>query len=64
MVPIITYGSEIWGPDVHKSIERVHYKFCKYQLGVGSQTAILLSWVNVVEIEFTLPVMLNALNSG
>ena len=39
MVPIITYGSKIWGPDVHKSIERVHYKFCKYQLGVGSQTA-------------------------
>ena len=38
-VPIITYGSEIWGPDVHKSIERVHYKFCKYQLGVGSQTS-------------------------
>ena len=39
MVKIITYGSEIWGPDVHKSIEWVHYKFCKYQLGVGSQTA-------------------------
>ena len=37
-VPVLTYGSEVWGTDVHKSIESVHLKFCKNQLGVGSRT--------------------------
>ena len=36
VVPVlITYVSEVWGIDVHKSIENVHLKFCKDQLGVG-----------------------------
>ena len=35
-LPVVSYGSEIWGTDVHKSIENVHLKFCKIQLGVGS----------------------------
>ena len=39
MVPLITYGSEILGPDVHKLIGRVHCKYCKYQQGVGSHTS-------------------------
>ena len=38
VVPILTYGSEIWGPDVHSSIENVHIRFCKSQLGVGINT--------------------------
>lgn len=38
VLPIISYGSEIWGPNIHSSIENVHYKFCKKQLGVGSRT--------------------------
>ena len=38
MLPVVSYGSEIWGTDVHKSIENVHLKFCKNQLGVGSKT--------------------------
>ena len=38
MLPVVSYGSEIWGTDVHKSIENVHLKFCKKQLGVGSKT--------------------------
>ena len=35
--PIISYGSEIWGPDIHYSIENVQLKFSKRQLGVGIQ---------------------------
>ena len=38
VLPVVSYGSEIWGTDVHKSIENVHLKFCKIQLGVGSKT--------------------------
>jgi hypothetical protein len=38
IVPILTYGSEVWGYKVHKSIENVHSKFCKVQLGVGNNT--------------------------
>ena len=37
-VPVITYGSEIWGPDINEVIEKVHFKFCKRQLGVGVNT--------------------------
>ena len=38
VVPVLTYGSKVWGTDVHKSVESVHLKFCKNQLGVGSRT--------------------------
>ena len=38
VLPTITYGCEIWGLDVHKSIENVHTRFCKGQLGVGIST--------------------------
>ena len=37
-LPILTYGSEIWGTDIHSSIENVHFKFCKKQLGVGCKS--------------------------
>ena len=36
-VPILAYGSKIWGSDVYHSIEDGHIKFCKKQLGVGSK---------------------------
>ena len=38
ITPILCYGSEIWGVDVHNSLENVHYKFCRRQLGVGPCT--------------------------
>ncbi len=38
IVPILNYGSEVWGPYVHEVIETVHTKFCKNQLGVGVNT--------------------------
>ena len=28
-LPVLHYGSEVWGTDVHRSIEMVHLKFCK-----------------------------------
>lgn len=36
--PILLYGAEIWGFDVTDHIERVHTGFCKYVMGVPSQT--------------------------
>jgi hypothetical protein len=38
VLPVLSYGSEIWGTDVHKSSENVHIKFLKMLLGVGSRT--------------------------
>ena len=38
VLPVVSYGSEIWGTDVHKSTENVHLKFYKKQLGVGRKT--------------------------
>lgn len=38
ILPILTYGSEIWGFHDSKDIERVHLKFLKQLLGVHSQT--------------------------
>ena len=40
-VPVLTYGSEVWGTDVNICIENVQLKFCKSELGVGSKAATL-----------------------
>ena len=37
-VPIINYGSEIWGFDEWPTLERLHLSACKYILGVKSST--------------------------
>ena len=34
IIPILLYGSEIWGCNTHKCIEYVHIKFLKYVLGL------------------------------
>ena len=36
ILPIILYGCEIWGVTAHRIIESVLLKFCRQQLGVGS----------------------------
>ena len=44
IVPILTYGAEIWGCRFQKVIEKVHAKFVRKYLGVGpsaSTTAIM-----------------------
>ena len=38
ILPILTYGSQIWGIEVKPVIENVQLKYCKKQLGVGSTT--------------------------
>ena len=35
ITPIITYGAEIWGTQIHNPIENVQIRFCKYILGVS-----------------------------
>ena len=44
IVPILCYGSEVWGYEKSEKIEMVHTKFCKWVLGVSyrtSNTAVL-----------------------
>lgn len=38
VLPILLYGAEIWGVYNIKNIDNLHAKFCKYILGVKSQT--------------------------
>ena len=39
VVPIITYGCEVWGIYNYGEVEKIHYKFRKYILGVRQQTS-------------------------
>jgi hypothetical protein len=38
IVPILCYGSEVWGYKKYDVIEKVQLKFCKFLLGVNSTT--------------------------
>ena len=39
ILPILLYGSEIWGHTYSDIIEQVHVSFCKKVIGVGSKTS-------------------------
>ena len=39
VVPILLYGSEVWGIYNFKEIDTLHFKFCKKVLGVKLQTS-------------------------
>ena len=39
ILPILCYGSEVWGYKRCERIERVHMKFCKWVLGVSHTTS-------------------------
>ena len=39
IVPILLYGSEIWGVYDYKEVDKLHIKFCKNILGVRKQTS-------------------------
>ena len=39
ITPIVLYGSEVWGIYCIKEIDKFHIKFCKYVLGVKTQTS-------------------------
>ena len=38
IVPIILYGSEVWGIYNFKAVEKLHLRFCRKILGVSQQT--------------------------
>ena len=38
ILPILNYGSEVWGFGMANSIERVHLQFCKKLLGLKKAT--------------------------
>ncbi len=38
VLPVLTYGCEIWGYKIHKAMEVVHLTFLKYILGVKKTT--------------------------
>ena len=38
VVPILLYGSEVWGIYQYKEIENIHIKCCKIMLGMIKQT--------------------------
>ena len=38
IVPIILYGSEVWGIYNYKIVDKIHLRFCRYLLGVSQQT--------------------------
>jgi hypothetical protein len=40
IIPIITYGGEVWGPYVSNVTESVLVKFCRNQLGVSSMSPV------------------------
>ena len=44
VVPVLCYGSEIWGYEWHENIERAHNKFCKWILGVSYNASKYLSY--------------------
>ena len=39
IIPILTYGAEIWGHSVHHSIENVQVKYCKFVIGLSSSAS-------------------------
>ena len=38
IVPILLYGSEVWGVFNLKEVDKLHMRFCKYVLGIKRQT--------------------------
>ena len=38
IVPILTYGAEVWGVYNLKDVDKLHLRFCKHLLGVKKQT--------------------------
>ena len=39
IMPVLTYGAEIWGFETKQPIERIQTKFCKFVLGTPLSTA-------------------------
>jgi hypothetical protein len=44
MLPILTYGSEIWGYENTKQLEKLHLQFCRNILGVRTTTQNFMTY--------------------
>jgi hypothetical protein len=42
IIPMLTYGSEIWGYENIDILEKVHVKFCKLLLNLKTSTTIYI----------------------
>ena len=49
ILPILTYGSEIWGYENTKQLEKLHLEFCRNILGVRTTTPNFMTTENLVE---------------
>lgn len=49
ILPILSYGCEVWGFHTANSIERVHLQFCKRLLGVKNVLKMTLFMENLDE---------------
>ena len=49
ILPILTYGCEIWGYENTKQLEKLHLQFCRNILGVRTTTPNFMTWENMVE---------------
>ena len=44
ILPILTYGSEIWGYENTKQLEKLHLQFCRNILGVRTTTPNFMTY--------------------
>uniref|UniRef100_A0A8W8JN00 Reverse transcriptase domain-containing protein n=1 Tax=Magallana gigas TaxID=29159 RepID=A0A8W8JN00_MAGGI len=43
IVPILTYGAEVWGTDINEEIEAVQNDFCKWILGISKKATNIMA---------------------
>jgi len=51
VVPILNYGSEVWGFHNGHAIECIHMQFCKRFLGVKTCTQTILFMVSLADVQ-------------
>ena len=51
IVPILCYGSEIWGFEIANQIETVHDRFCKSILKVPIHTTSVFAWAGTADLQ-------------
>jgi len=64
VVPILLYGSEVWGVYNYKDVDRIHIRFLKSLLGVKNKLRIPLYMANSVDFLYQLFVNSDLWSSG
>jgi hypothetical protein len=44
ILPILTYGCEVWGYENNKQLEKLHLQYCRNILGVRTTTANVMTY--------------------